>query len=639
MESYSGRLLLANQETPQHRQHLTRLALLEAPEYSPEASWARVVCEKAALDPGHFDRARDFGLEHPDGSSCPTCTAGLGERWLCTNCSHGVLALQYPHLDNIICRHHSKWVGPGSEPGDQVRVGDETQVAESQFQRLRRRGVLDTHFYVTLRDAFRVVNDASTDSRPSTAPTDIRVFPLMMVLATALTRADFLVRLFDPRQSYATAYLLLDQLIRDSVGEGFNIVTRRLWLYLRPTFLTVRVHTLGRKPYLPAWAHDFPIPDSVIRNLPARLAAAEPFRAYLDVTGDYVLTAENRSAVLMHHLNAPKYPGTKRRAEDDFESICRSGHRITLTVSGYDKFMGPLTDGCRVCSNHLVEPGFNDLETRHPNVAKELHPQDNNGALPSEILPSSPEPYIWRCSRAGHVFQTSPYNRVHRDSGCQICINREFRPGYNDIRTLRPNLAKEWHPTLNKLRPEEVSVGSPESAWWQCRLGDEWEALIESRVHGHGCPTCAARKVHNGASLAAVRPDIAAEWDPDGNGLRTPDDIAANSSIAYWWRCPKNHSYEQRVDRRTAGSGCPYCARRKPLPGETDVASEYPFLISDWDAAKNAGIDLGRILPGTAKYWWKCSHGHEELQSIPHRVKSKGCIRCSPDLRHGTKPR
>ena len=638
VESYTARILPANQETTVHRGHLTRLALLESPKCSPDETWTRVISEKAGLHPVHFSRAADSGLHHRDGMSCPACTADLGERWLCTSCSHGVHAEQYSHLDNIICRHHSKWVGPGSRPEDQLHVGDEFQVAEQQFRRLRRREFMDAHFYVTLRNAFRAQQSTSNDQEENMTLTDIRIFPLMMATATAFSRAVFLMNLFDPRQSYATAYSVLDRQVRAITGDGFEVVTRKLWLYLRPTFLSVRAHSLGQKPYSQAWEHDFPVPDTVISSLPLPVDDIEPFLNYLNTSDDYVMTEENWKAVRVHHFNEPKHPGTKRRAEDTFESICRSGHRITLKVSSFNRFLGPTTDGCRVCTNHLVEPGFNDLQTLYPVIAREFHPEDNDGTLPSEILPGSADSYNWRCSRAGHLISTSPYNRVHRDPACRICINREFRPGDNDIRTLHPQLAKEWHPTLNVRLPEEVAVGSPDSAWWQCRFGDVWKALIESRVQGHGCPKCSARKLHHGVSLAITRPDIAAEWDATANGARTPDDVAPNSCDAYSWRCPKNHSYKQRVDRRTAGSGCPYCARRKPLPGETDVATEYPRIVVDWDDNKNRSVDPNQILPGTTKYWWKCSHGHEEFQSIPHRVKSQGCTRCPAELRSGFNP-
>ena len=47
-----------------------------------------------------------------------------------------------------------------------------------------------------------------------------------------------------------------------------------------------------------------------------------------------------------------------------------------------------------------------------------------------------------------------------------------------------------------------------------------------------------------------------------------------------------------------------------------------------WDSER-----IAQILPGTTPYDWKCRLGHEARQSVPHRVKSRGCIHCPPGIR------
>ena len=47
-----------------------------------------------------------------------------------------------------------------------------------------------------------------------------------------------------------------------------------------------------------------------------------------------------------------------------------------------------------------------------------------------------------------------------------------------------PDIAEQWHPTLNgKLSPKDVTKGSNKRVWWKCDKGDdhEWEAEISSR--------------------------------------------------------------------------------------------------------------------------------------------------------------
>ena len=41
--------------------------------------------------------------------------------------------------------------------------------------------------------------------------------------------------------------------------------------------------------------------------------------------------------------------------------------------------------------------------------------------------------------------------------------------GENDLATVNPVLAKEWHPTKNEnLNPEDITSGSSKEVWWLC---------------------------------------------------------------------------------------------------------------------------------------------------------------------------
>ena len=76
--------------------------------------------------------------------------------------------------------------------------------------------------------------------------------------------------------------------------------------------------------------------------------------------------------------------------------------------------------------------------------------------------------------------------------GCPVCSNHKVLAGYNDLETLYPLLAKEWHPTKNgDLKPSMVVPGSGKKVWWQCVDGHEWQAVIRKRaILGQGCPIC-----------------------------------------------------------------------------------------------------------------------------------------------------
>jgi hypothetical protein len=54
-----------------------------------------------------------------------------------------------------------------------------------------------------------------------------------------------------------------------------------------------------------------------------------------------------------------------------------------------------------------------------------------------------------------------------------------------------PWLAREWHPTRNELRPDQVSRASARMIVWRCGHGHEWSAVVYQRtLSGSGCPEC-----------------------------------------------------------------------------------------------------------------------------------------------------
>jgi predicted metal-binding protein len=66
-------------------------------------------------------------------------------------------------------------------------------------------------------------------------------------------------------------------------------------------------------------------------------------------------------------------------------------------------------------------------------------------------------------------------------------------------------------------------------------------------------------------SLATLHPELAAQWDPEKNGLLTPADVTPGSGQKAWWICPVcGHSWAAAIySRAGAGHGCPDCGRRK----------------------------------------------------------------------------
>ena len=176
---------------------------------------------------------------------------------------------------------------------------------------------------------------------------------------------------------------------------------------------------------------------------------------------------------------------------------CANGHEWESSVNNRTN-----RNGCPFCSNKKVLSGYNDLQTKFPEVAAEWHPTKNEGKQPSEVLPFSNKKVWWLCSN-GHEWAAT-INSRSSGNGCPHCkgvlggrkrvTNLIAQQG--SLATRMPSLAKEWHPTKNEsLLPADVTIASGRKVWWQCgACGHEWAAVIGSRSKGAGCPQCAREK-------------------------------------------------------------------------------------------------------------------------------------------------
>ena len=166
---------------------------------------------------------------------------------------------------------------------------------------------------------------------------------------------------------------------------------------------------------------------------------------------------------------------------------CAKGHEWQAAI--HSRASGV---GCPVCGGRKIIPGVNDLAALYPALAAEW--SDKNFPLtPCEVRPHSSRSVFWRCAR-GHEWRATVNSRAGQSNGCPYCANRRVLKGFNDLKTVYPKIAAQWHPTLNgDLTPEGVLFGSHQKAWWLCAEGHVWKAEIASRTGSRktGCPLCA----------------------------------------------------------------------------------------------------------------------------------------------------
>jgi hypothetical protein len=192
------------------------------------------------------------------------------------------------------------------------------------------------------------------------------------------------------------------------------------------------------------------------------------------------------------------------------------------------------------------------------------HPEKNGPLTPKDVAHGSRKKAWWRCEK-GHEWQAEIYSRTLKQRGCTVCAGQRVVVGDNDLATVSPDIADEWHPEKNgDLTPQMVTAGSNKTVWWICNKGHEYQMMIGHRTgKDRGCPYCAGRKVLAGFNdLATKFPMIAAEWHPTLNGDLTPQMVTIGSNKKVWWQCVEGHVWKAAIYSRTGKGkcGCPVCA-------------------------------------------------------------------------------
>jgi len=270
------------------------------------------------------------------------------------------------------------------------------------------------------------------------------------------------------------------------------------------------------------------------------------------------------------------------------------------------------------------------LENLSDELRSQWHPSFN---LPRTIETTNVSAKVWWLGKCGHEWETATTERL-RGSNCPVCDGKKILIGFNDFASQNPKLAESWHPTKNlPLLPTQVTPkNGTKKIWWLCDLAHEWQASINHRANGSGCPFCAGNRVLSGFNdLATVNPSLASKWHPTKNTIQSPTLISPNDKKKVWWICDEGHEWFHPVeDRHRRNPECYFCSGFKVLRGVTDMATTNPKLAAEWHPTKNTPI-TPEMVSGTkgAKRWWICSLNHEWEATIYSRSRGSGCPVCS----------
>ena len=278
---------------------------------------------------------------------------------------------------------------------------------------------------------------------------------------------------------------------------------------------------------------------------------------------------------------------------------------------------------------------------------------------PDTISRGSDYKATWECPICGGQYVASVNKRTGENTGCPYCKNKKLFKGHNDLRTVLPNVANEWHPTKNRdIMPDDVIYCTNKKFWFKCAVCNyEWKTSLSNRASGRNCPECGKIKCRTSLKnnrkekkedleslcIANGETELLNEWHHTKNEPLKPSDVGYSSNKKVWWKCKFGHEWQTSINNRTTLSklqknkcGCPYCGNKRIKIGFNDLETwskenGLDYIIDEWNDSK----EITSFTNGSDyKAKWKCRFcGHEWCAQISNRTNLSagrtGCPKCN----------
>ena len=234
---------------------------------------------------------------------------------------------------------------------------------------------------------------------------------------------------------------------------------------------------------------------------PAKIADRTICKSGCRACAGKVATAQNNLQLHFPDIAAGWHPKKNGSLQPD-QVLPKSGQSVVwrcLADRRHEDWTATIANrttgsGCPSCAGSRPSANYS-LKACFPELAKQWWQERNGELKPTDVTPGSNQVVGWKGpERPEHEWQAPVRNRTKTGKGCGFCHG--LRPSVtNTLITQFPEIAGEWHPTLNsKLDLQTIVARSPKKAWWRCFVNSrhEWEARVQDRVQkGSGCRECA----------------------------------------------------------------------------------------------------------------------------------------------------
>lgn len=310
---------------------------------------------------------------------------------------------------------------------------------------------------------------------------------------------------------------------------------------------------------------------------------------------------------------------------------CKKGHEFEQSIDKrtYRK------QSCPYCVGHKAWKGFNDFETKFPEIAKEWHPIKNNNLKPSDVTFGSGKKVWWKCP-VGHEYQAVIRDRGVGHTNCPICNLRNAtsfpeQAIFFYIKQLFPDAINKYNKIFNTTMELDIYIPS-------LKVGIEYDGATWHKNEEHykreqkKYNICKQNKIR----LIRIKEQNNTDWNDIADEIfyfpkikrkdfRVLENVIKHLLNKISISNGKNIVVNIQKDK--------YEIYKYICKIDNSLAEKRPDIAKKWNYEKNGYLKPDMFsISSNEIVWWKCPNcGNEWEASINHmtRKSTYGCPICA----------
>lgn len=312
---------------------------------------------------------------------------------------------------------------------------------------------------------------------------------------------------------------------------------------------------------------------------------------------------------------------------------CSLGHSWKASPRDRNKGKDNFKTNCPICDNRMLLVGFNDLQTKCPQLTKEWDYEVNYPLTPKDIIFHSGKYVGWKC-KYGHTWNTRVIDRTSGNmTGCPLCGNQTSMPEQTIAYYLKQVCEVQQR---HKINGNEVDVYLP-----QYKIGIEYDGWYYHKNKLDKDLNKARKLIDDGicvVNIVETKGNTNSVVKIYDNNIRISykyDNADANFenallSLFDWLATYTTNKNFTNIDVNIKRDKIQIKEQFGSSTKKNSIAALYPELAKEWDYDKNGRLTPNDFVGGSnVSVYWKCSKGHSWVALINSRVRGNGCPYCA----------